>query len=59
MTGPLILVMQSNGNLELKNGARIEWQTNTGGYPGAFVILRDDGKLVLYSYQGIELKSLQ
>ena len=54
-----MLVMQSNGNLELKNGARIEWQTNTGGNPGAFVILRDDGKLVLYSYQGIELKSLQ
>ena len=51
--------MQSSGNLELKNGGEIVWETNTGGNPGAYVTLQDDGKIVLISYEGKVLMSCE
>jgi len=53
------LTMLSNGNVVLYNMENspnvVEWQTNTGGNPGAYIILQGDGNLVVYTSGGSPL----
>ncbi len=45
-----ILIMQGDGNLvEYGDGQKVIWNSETGGYPGAFAVLQWDGNLVVYS----------
>lgn len=43
------LVMQNDGNLVLYNNRKKPiWASNTGGNPGSFISLQNDGNLVIY-----------
>jgi hypothetical protein len=53
VTAPGIFVMQSDGNLVVKDGQGVaRWESGTSGYPGAYFVLRDDGNLVIFSAAG-------
>jgi hypothetical protein len=54
-TGVNTLTMQSDGNLVLSDydlfgNPGIYWDSATGGNPGAFLNVQDDGNLVVYQY---------
>jgi uncharacterized repeat protein (TIGR02543 family) len=43
-----VLMMQSNGNLTLRNSEGALWQSGTAGHPGAYLAFQDDQNLVIY-----------
>lgn len=47
-----VLVMQPHGNLVEHAGSRVVWASHTAGTPGARVVLRRDGDLVVDSARG-------
>ena len=49
------LLMQGDGNLVLYNGPIVVWASHTGGNPGAWVSLRDDGVAMMYATSGATL----
>lgn len=58
--GRLVFVMQSDGNLVLYFSPFGTWQealwaSNTGGHPGAWAIMQDDGNFVVYDANGAPL----
>ena len=46
------LVLESDGNVDLYQGANVVWSSNTGGSGGKWLTLGDDGKLDLTGYGG-------
>jgi len=44
-----MLVMQSGGNLVLRNGKTWLWSSKTGGHRGARAVYQSDGNFVIYS----------
>lgn len=47
--GGCVLLMQGNGDLVLRDDRdNLVWSTDTAGYPGARLVLQDDGNMVLY-----------
>jgi hypothetical protein len=51
------LTMRPDGDLVLTRGGRQRWSARTGGHPGAYLILRPGGDLVVDSFQGRTLWS--
>lgn len=46
--GRYVLVMQGDGNLVMYSGTSAVWASGTGGNPGAFLGIQDDGNIVIY-----------
>jgi hypothetical protein len=45
--GKYVLIQQADGNLVLRNGAQVVWNTATGGAKGAVTFMQTDGNLVV------------
>jgi hypothetical protein len=50
--GEFSLVMRSNGDLVLVGLGQVFWRTHTDGNPGAYLLVRGDGDLVVLSSTG-------
>jgi hypothetical protein len=48
-----VLTMQLDGNLVLSFQMRAIWTSGTSGYPGARVVMQEDGNLVVYDEGGV------
>jgi hypothetical protein len=51
-SGGSAAIMQTDGNLVVYVNGRPQWQSGTGGHPGAFLALQTDGNAVIYTAQG-------
>ncbi|MBF0110770.1 MAG: hypothetical protein HQL76_16510 [Magnetococcales bacterium] len=43
------LGMETDGNLVIKRGSTLRWESKTSGNPGAFLVMQKDKKLVIYN----------
>jgi hypothetical protein len=55
--GRFVLLLQSDGNLVEYTASGVLWQTNTSGYPGAWLGVQGDGNVVLYTSSNVPLWS--
>lgn len=55
--GVTATVMQSDGNLVSYAGTTPMWDSATGGNPGAYLALQDDGFLYIYAFSGTVIKT--
>jgi len=53
--GQTVLMMQTDGNLVAYRGGGAIWHSNTGGHPGAYLVVQIDGNVVVYSSSNIPL----
>src|SRR5262249_33547664 len=56
-TAAIMAVMQGDGNFVLYRGFKADpanavWATNTAGHAGAYLVIQNDGNLVLYDAKG-------
>ncbi|WP_328874291.1 RHS repeat-associated core domain-containing protein [Streptomyces sp. NBC_00287] len=53
------MVMENDGDLVIydRDTGKLRWHTNTGGNPGAWATMQDDGNFVVYSATGTSLWS--
>jgi hypothetical protein len=49
-----VLVMQDDGNCVQQDSGPV-WDSRTSGNPGAYLIVRDDGYVVVYNRYGFEV----
>lgn len=49
--------MQSNGNFAIYKGSTLLWSTDTAGKSGEYIILENDGNLVLRDWRGLTIWS--
>ena len=52
---PLWMLLQADGNFVMYYSNGAPWTSGTGGHPGAYLVVRNDGHVVIYDQSGSQL----